>query len=148
MIAISCVCGHAGNVPEKFAGQVVRCPKCQERISVAAADNPNAFTVVEPDQPRRQPIDLPDPMDESNASALGVAGGCLSLGVIGTGVLILLFYAMMYDTSVLQYPQIPNGPRVYDRGLEQNRLIGVIVGIGFMVFGAVMMFFCRRPAKS
>jgi hypothetical protein len=64
-IAIACpTCGQAGNVPDHFAGQSIRCPKCQGRFPVPLADrpavpNPTKAPAPVPRQPGQQQAQCP-----------------------------------------------------------------------------------------
>lgn len=56
-IPIACpACGHAGYVPDGFAGQTIRCPKCRRKFPAIQADK--ATSVMPPDTDATQAMDL------------------------------------------------------------------------------------------
>ena len=57
------------------------------------------------------------------------------------GVVIVIYFVAFYDVSV----RTSSGDSVVNIGKQQNRLIGVIVGIALSSVGAVMIYF---PTKS
>jgi hypothetical protein len=68
------------------------------------------------------------------------------------GVLLILFYWLVYDTTVPDAPgmtekewaQNPLVGRVYNLGLQQNRLIGTVVGLGFFAGGIALRFLDKK----
>jgi len=74
--------------------------------------------------------------------------GVRSLGILFTiiGVIITIYFAALYDTSVRTEGRyipgvgyVPGGDTVVNLGKQQNRLIGVIVGIAMSAIGIVMI---------
>ena len=67
------------------------------------------------------------------------------------GVIITIYFAALYDTSVqTDSRNIPGvgyvgGSSVVNLAKQQNRLIGVIVGISMSVIGIIVVFL---PAKA
>lgn len=73
----------------------------------------------------------------------------VSLGILLTGavlfslgLLILLFYFAVYSTA--DFPNAPELGSSYNVGKMHNRLIGVIVGLGFQIVGAVVVMVERK----
>ena len=59
--------------------------------------------------------------------------------LIGFGVLLVLVFAVLYDTTVAIDPELgTRSKRVYNVGLQTNRLIGVFVGLGSVGAGIAL----------
>jgi hypothetical protein len=71
----------------------------------------------------------------SKANSTGVRG--LGIAMIALGVVITLHFAVIYDTSV-STDGFYGSSRVVNLGKQQNRLIGVLVGISLSVAGVIV----------
>ncbi len=58
------------------------------------------------------------------------------------GILLVLFFAFIYDTTVPEYPG------VYNVGRMQNRQIGIWVGLGSAAGGIAMFIAGRKEPKN
>jgi hypothetical protein len=84
--------------------------------------------------------------------ALAVLFTSAGTAVAFIGLCVVLFYWIMYDTSV---PSVSYGVRVHNIGLMQNRQIGIMIGLGILlvgfvsfVFGAALFFVGRRRTED
>jgi hypothetical protein len=70
----------------------------------------------------------------------------LGVVLICVGLCLVLYFWVLYDTTVPVYPQaypaIPD--RVYNVGLMHNRTVGVMIGIGCLAAGVALALFGRR----
>jgi hypothetical protein len=76
-----------------------------------------------------------------------------SIFLIFFGLLLVGYFAIIYDTTVATSEIIigQNGytnARVYNTGKMQNRNIGVIVGLGFGITGAILAMRAKRGRNS
>ena len=71
--------------------------------------------------------------------------GCLAVMAIVTGLLIVGFFAVAYDTSVPLVPEFESmSSRVHNVGKMQNRTIGIGAGFGLSALGVAMAFLSRK----
>jgi hypothetical protein len=63
-------------------------------------------------------------------------------------VLLVLYYWLVYDTTVAQYPgsgpELEARERVYNIGRMLNRLVGTMVGLGFFAGGIALRFLDKK----
>jgi hypothetical protein len=62
------------------------------------------------------------------------------MALICIGVVLILFFAVLYDTSVSDF----TGSRVHNVGLMQNRLIGTLIGFGCLAVGITLALAGRK----
>ena len=61
--------------------------------------------------------------------------------VASVGFLLILFYWLIYDTSVAEFPGagiLPGTHRTHNLGLMLNRMVGIIVGASLWIGGIVV----------
>lgn len=146
-------CGTRYKVPKPRAGKWVAC-KCGVRFDSVSgqaetpSQPPPSAEVIEyrpPEPPHRDDLLLPRPNPsfvptKKIVSRSGSWGFTIFGGIVAAcGVLVTAYFAFVFDTTVPAW----HGP-VHNIGLQQDRMIGIIVGvtallagIGFMVVGAL-----------
>lgn len=71
----------------------------------------------------------------------------LRLLLIAVGTALVLYYWLVYDTTVPVYPTHPEIERVYNTGRMQNRVIGIVVGFGTLAVGVTLSVVRRKGKK-
>lgn len=159
MIRFSCpACNSALQSPAQSAGDKIACPKCSQNMLI-----PNPVKPAEGDANVLSPIRVKHKTATSQPEAVyleeaqdaeeaqhgerksrrksrslpsyRVGKGCfiLELGVVLCvfGCLITFVYWLVYDTTT-------SYERVHNIGLINNRLVGIIVGVGMILCGLVV----------
>lgn len=150
MISFSCPrCHELYWYESSSAGQKITCVKCGQRLQVpstsAAPSNKTVLGI--PEKPLHQipeVLEVRPPKRKANGFfpfhyILTVACGCASFLIICLGAYIALYFWAVYDTSVPVYEYVPEGPRVHNVGLMQNRTIGVIIGLACSGIGSLLL---------
>ncbi len=98
-------------------------------------DVPEAEVIDDGDSGRRPPRRVSRSGRDDDEDDDDYASGLTALGIvlICFGAILTLFFTMVYDTSVTTI----YGDRVHNLGLMQDRLIGVLVGLGLLVGGII-----------
>ena len=119
--------------------------------------NPFDFdSQLDPDAASRiDPFDFRSPngrkVTKRRNESSGLRVVCLTLGplLIVIGLALLLYFALVYDTSVPVIDfELRRFERVHNLGLMQNRLIGIIVGIALAASGlALTLVGLMRPGQ-
>jgi DNA-directed RNA polymerase subunit RPC12/RpoP len=160
MIRFQCpVCGKILKAEDQGAGRKANCPRCGQRLWI-----PPPVRVIDqppiPDQPSndlyngstpqgQEPFDELTERYQANggtipvskfARNLGLALALVGLVIILVGLAILLYFWLIYDPTVPEYPGITQF-RVYNIGRMQNRNIGIWIGIAFTGIGFVASLF-------
>ncbi len=162
MIRFACpACRKILKAPDEGAGRKINCPKCGQRLLIPPPVQVQNKTVLGESLPdtsdllARPPSDREDDMRTPNENR----DACRSRPVLRNwglvllclGVLLVLFFAVIYDTTVLEYPGTENWdnpPRVYNMGRMQNRQIGIWIGLGSAAGGIAMIIAGRPKPRS
>ena len=112
-------CGNMFEADTSLCGQLTDCPKCNKTMEV-----PFQKRMGHGFGPKTKTVDRTG-TTTSRTTFAGV------LCVIG--ILVLAYFLLIYDTSI----QTGMG-RVVNLGLQQNRTLGVVVGVGLLIVATIL----------
>ena len=81
-------------------------------------------------------------------SLIRAFGLALGLCSVMLGMMIVGFYAVIYDATIPEFnaPNVPNIPRIYNLGRMNNRQTGVMVGLAFVMSGGVLALLGKKTS--
>ena len=150
-------CGQLLKAAPDIAGQLIDCPVCNQSAEVPFASRPMPPTptrpaarstpIPKPPSPRQVPgfgtSNLAAPVstspgfrrktDADDGKGKTESSGTLAAVACVIGIIILAYYLLIYDTSVMT-----GMGRVVNIGLQQNRTLGVVVGVGLLIVAAIL----------
>jgi DNA-directed RNA polymerase subunit M/transcription elongation factor TFIIS len=175
MIRFACpVCNAVMKAPADKAGRKGQCPKCGQRLQVPSpsrtvlakplppAKAEEIVHVVEAvdlapslrrhhAKPRRSRDDddgFPSPRRDRRPGRSSISFAWLVPGIVllSMGVLLVLFFAVVFETTVEQFPGADRArlPRIHNVGLMQDRQVGIIVGGILSGCGMVLVVASRK----
>ena len=119
-MSIHCkACGATLEADTSLCGQLIDCPKCNRTIEVPCQNGMRPGF--------RRKTDADDGKGKTESSGTLAAVACV------IGIIILAYYLLIYDTSI----QTEMG-RVVNLGLQQNRTLGVVVGVGLLIVATIL----------
>jgi hypothetical protein len=148
MVAVPCPgCGRAIWLPPNELSLTIECSKCATRFVPVPVPSPPPVS-QRPPSPQRDDVD--EPVSLGYSPAVRPRGhahrfGCLAGWLVCVGVCLTLYFWLVYDTTVGVYPP-PNDyvQRVHNVGLMQNRMVGVLVGLGCTGVGLTLGVLGRK----
>lgn len=147
------VCG------ELIVASAIKCRFCGESISTEPASDRFAELFTDLDIPERCVLSresrFRQPHDELDLDSPGSRMRGLGVLISILSALLILFFAVIYDTSVPEYPGDENGPRIINVHRMQNRWTGIVIGsVGFLagiplvIAGNIAVLRNRDPAQA
>ena len=150
-------CGQPLKAAPDMAGQLIDCPACEKPTEIPFPSRPTPPTQTRPaakstpipqtPSPRQVPgfgtSNLAAPVstspgfrrktDADDGKGKTESSGTLAAVACVIGIIILAYYLLIYDTSVMT-----GMGRVVNIGLQQNRTLGVVVGVGLLIVAAIL----------